>query len=67
MTDEKAISIILEKETNIETLKELVKYWQNKAVLAEYQLLLLRGSLSKQQIIESLNLEKIKEIMKEVN
>jgi hypothetical protein len=64
MTDEQALSINLEKENNIETLKELIKYWQEKSFLAEYQLLLLRGNLSKEQIIASLNIERINEIMK---
>lgn len=35
MTDEKALSINQDTENNPSTLKELVKYWQDKAVLSE--------------------------------
>jgi len=64
MTNEKALSINLDTENNPSVLKELVKYWQDKAVLSEYKLLLFRGNLSEEQINLSLNIERIKEIMK---
>jgi len=64
MTVEKALSINLETENNPSILKELVKFWQDKAVLSEYKLLLLRGNLTEDQIKQSINLERIKEIMK---
>jgi len=64
MTNEKAMSINLDTENNIDVLKELVKYWQEKAFLSEYKLLLLNGKLSEEQINQSLNIERIKEIIK---
>jgi hypothetical protein len=64
MKEEKALSINLDKENDPIILKKLVKFWQDKAVLSEYKLLLLRGNLSEDQIKQSVNLDRIKEIMK---
>ncbi len=64
MTAEQANAINLEEENNQATLRELVKFWQEKTILAEIQLKLIRGNLSEDQIKESFNLDRIKEIMK---
>lgn len=67
MTDKEANAINIDAESDIETLKILIKFWQEKAMLAEFQLLLMRGNLSNQQIKNSFKIESIKEIMVQNN
>jgi len=64
MTTEQVNAINFEQENNIEALRQLVKFWQEKKILAEFQLKLFRGNLSEEQIRESFNLDRIKEMMK---
>ena len=63
MTDEEVKKIDVESENDLVKLKEIILYWQEKAFVAQYQLLLIRGNLSNEQIKNSFNIEKIKEIM----
>ncbi len=53
MTADEANKINLDKETNIEKLKELVKYWQNLAYLAELKVSKLEQSFAVEQIKEN--------------
>lgn len=53
MTADEANKINLDKETNIEKLKELVKYWQNLAYLAELKVAKLQQSFAVEQIKEN--------------
>jgi hypothetical protein len=63
MTKQEINSINLKTENDPQKLKEVIKYWTEEAILAQYQLMMMRGKLSNEQIISSFNLDKIKEIM----
>ena len=63
MTKQDINSINLKTENDPQKLKEVIKYWNEEAILAQYQLMMMRGKLSNEQIIGSFNLDKIKEIM----
>ena len=63
MTTHEINSIDLEKENNPEKLKEIIKYWQEKAFIAEYQLLLIRGKITIEDFKSSVNIQKIKDII----
>lgn len=45
MTAEEANAINLEEEINIITLRELVKFWQEKAFQAEVQIAFIRRNI----------------------
>jgi hypothetical protein len=64
MTAEEANQINLESESNPILLRKLVKFWQEKALISEYQLMLYQGKLTESQINETLNIEKIKQLFK---
>lgn len=50
MTAERANSIDLDKETNVETLRELVRFWQELAENAEKRVKELQPSASSELI-----------------
>ncbi len=64
MTANEANQINIESENNPVLLRKLVKFWQDKALLSEYQLMLNQGKLTENQIKDTLNIEKIKELFK---
>lgn len=64
MTANEADAIDLNTETNVQKLRELVKYWQNKAIEATNTIGVLEKSFSNEDLSKKgVNVEKAKQII----
>ncbi|UZH54655.1 hypothetical protein JRG66_11830 [Salinimicrobium tongyeongense] len=68
MTTEKYLNGNWENENNPETLKQVIKFWQEKALRAEMELLIINGNISLDEL-ESIGLDfqKIRNILDKKN
>lgn len=61
MTPDKVLKINVNQEENILTLRELIKYWSDKASELQLEISLIRGLLTPEQV-NNLNIKGAKKI-----